>query len=98
MNPTEHTELQKQVEELLGKGSFRESLSLCVVLTLLTQKKDGACSMCMDSHAINKITIKYHFPIPLLDYMLDLISDVTIFFKIDIQSGYHHIRIRPGDE
>ncbi|GJT89507.1 RNA-directed DNA polymerase [Tanacetum coccineum] len=83
---------------LLAMRDIQHCIDFIPVPALLVPKHRGTFRICIDSKAMKKITIKYRFPISRLDDLLDQLYGSTIFSQIGLRSGYHQIRMRPGDE
>jgi hypothetical protein len=52
----------------------------------------------VDYRKLNASTIKNKFHMPIIDEFLDEIAGVAYFTKLDLSSGFHHIRMEPSDE
>lgn len=97
MSPLELDAMKEELERLLKNGSIEPSVSPFGAPVIFVKKKDGSLRMCMDYRALNKITIKNRFPIPLIDDLLDRLHGAKIFSKIDLRWGYNQVRIHEDD-
>jgi hypothetical protein len=53
--------------------------------------------MCVDYRSLNDVTVKNKYPLPRIADLFDQMRGARVFFKIDLRSGYHQMKIRPSD-
>jgi len=71
MSPSELQSLREFLDEHLNIGFIRPSHSAYGAPILFIRKKDGSLQLCVDFRALNKITNKDRYPLPLLTDLLD---------------------------
>src|SRR5271156_3561272 len=64
----------------------------------LCQKKDGSLRLCVDFRALNKVTVKDCYLLPLISDLLNSPAPARIYTKIDLKHAYHLVRIAEGNE
>ena len=97
LSPAERREVERQVKEYLAKGFIETSKSSHASLVIFVAKKDGTLRMCVDYRALNNKTIKNKYPLPRIDDLIDSVQGCSYFSSLDLQSGYHQIRITEED-
>jgi hypothetical protein len=94
MNPQELEELKKQLADMLSKGLIRPSASPWGSPVLFVDKRDGTIRLCVDYRRLNEVTIKNKYPIPKIEDLFDQLNGARVFSKIDLQTGYHQLKVR----
>jgi hypothetical protein len=94
MSSKELDELKKQLKKLLEQGFVRPSASPWGSPILFMEMKDGTKRMCIDYRTLNSMTIKNKYPLPRIEDLLDRLNKAKFFSKIDLRSGYHHMKIQ----
>lgn len=90
--------LRKTLRELLDKQFIRVSDSPAAAPVLFVKKPGGGLRFCCDYRALNAISKKDRYPLPLINETLERIGKARWFTKLDVIAAFHKIRIAKGYE
>ena len=98
LSPKEQKELDVFLRENLETGRIRPSKSPMASPVFFIKKKDGSLRLVQDYRALNSITIKNKYPLPLISELIETLRGARYFTKLDVRWGFNNVRIKEGDE
>jgi hypothetical protein len=87
MTLTEQTEMDAFLKEALATGHIRQSKSPLGAPVFFIKKKDGKLRFIQDYRALNAITRKNQYPLPLIDDLVHWLKGASYFTKLDFRWG-----------
>jgi hypothetical protein len=97
LNNKELKKLKRQINDLMERSYIHPNKSPYGAPVLFMGKKDGKLSMCIDYRALNKITIKNNYSLPIIDDLFNMLNRAQYFNWIDLKLGYYQIHIMDGN-
>jgi hypothetical protein len=91
-------EEEGHLDKMISAGVIQPSSSDWASAPVLVRKKDGSVRWCVDYRALNKVTIKDTYPLPLIEECLDTLVGNQWFSKLDANAAYWQINIHPDDQ
>jgi transposase InsO family protein len=91
--------LKEYIDAMLEKGFIRPSTSPCGAPVLFVPKPKGrGLRLCVDYRALNSVTVKDRYPLPLIDNLLERLQTAKVYTALDLKGAYNLVRIKKGDE
>ncbi|GFV01629.1 retrovirus-related Pol polyprotein from transposon 297 [Trichonephila clavipes] len=85
--------LDKQIDEWIQNGVIEPCSSAYASQVLVVRKKDGSPRVCIDFRKLNRVLVKDHYPLPLIEDILDKLQDTRVFSTIDLRNGFFHVPV-----
>jgi len=98
LSPVEQKELDSFLEENLRTGRICPSKSPMAAPVFFIKKKDGSLRLVQDYQALNSMTVKNKYPLPLISKLMSQLRGARYFTKLDVRWGFNNICIKPRDE
>ena len=96
--PAWRDQLREEVQALVEQGILKPSLSPWSSPMVPVRKPDGTVRLCIDFRRVNGITVPDPFQIPLIEDLLDSLSEAKYLSKLDMTKGFYQIPVEPSDQ
>ena len=96
LSPSEREELREEINYLLSQGLIETSTSPWASPIVIARRKNGRVRLAIDYRRLNSLTINSHYPLPVVDDLLDRLSNAKFFSTLDAKSGYWQMPLQ-GD-
>ncbi|GBM59468.1 Transposon Ty3-I Gag-Pol polyprotein [Araneus ventricosus] len=90
--------INEQIEHWLKDKIIRPSTSEYISPVVLVKKKDGSSRLCIDYRRLNKITVRDHFPLTVIDDLLDRLQSANVFTTLDLKNAFYDVDIDPSSK
>ncbi len=91
LNRNKQEQLDAFLDENLESGRIHPSKSLFASPFFFVKKKDGTLRPVQDYRKLNEMTIKNHYPLPLISELIDKLRGAKYFTKLNVRWGYNNI-------
>jgi len=96
LSASEQKELDEFLKENLESGRIRPSKSPMAAPVFFVKKKDGKLRLVQDYHALNAMTMKNKYPLPLIPELIAKLRGAKYFMKLDVRWGFNNVCIKEG--
>ena len=91
LSPAEQKELDAFLKENLKTGHIQPSKSPISFPVFFIKKKDGSLRLVQDYRALNAITVKNKYPLPLISKLINKLQGAKYFTKLDVRWGFNNV-------
>lgn len=88
--------LNDEVDGMLSRGIIEESNSAWSSPVLVVRKPDGKKRFCLDCRAVNKLTVKDAYPMPIIEGIFASLHETTYITSIDLKDAFWQVELEPG--
>lgn len=93
VSPAVQAEMYAELDRMLSLGVIEPSQSPWNSPIVMVRKHCGKARLCLDSRAVNNVSVKDAYPLPIIDGILSRLGDTFYISSIDLKDAFWQIEL-----